>query len=109
MTRLSMKSFNIMGPQTLGINPIEDPGSPYCGRIPIPPILDARLDQLWIGKMTGNTKLVLSDLKKMMTDKTKRRQNWFIIFLTVLVLLANLETIYDNQQQQKRRYGKTVR
>lgn len=109
MTRLSMRSFNITGPQTLGIDPVEDPESPYCGRIPIPPLLDAQLDHLWIGKMFVTRKTMLSQLKAMIMDKTKRRQDWYKIFLTILVLLSNLETIYQNQYQQKQRYGKTVR
>lgn len=104
-----MRSFNITGPQTLGIDRVDDPESPYCGRIPIPPLLDAQLDHLWMGKMFGTRKSMLSQLKMMIMDKTKRRQNWYMIFLTILVLLSNLETIYQNQYQQRERYGKTVR
>lgn len=109
MTRLAMRSFNITGPETLGIDWVEDPQSPYYRRIPIPPLLDAQLDHLWMGKMSGRRKLVLSQLKKLIMDKTKRRENWYMIFLTILVLLSNLELIYRNQYQQRQRYGTMVR
>jgi len=108
MTRLSMRSFNITGSETLGINRVDDPESPYCGRIPIPPLLDAQLDHLWMGKMNGTRKSMFSQLKSMIMDKAKRRQNWYMIFLTILILLSNLEMIYQNQYQQRIRYGKTV-
>lgn len=80
--------------------------SPYHGRIPIPPLLDAQIDQLWMDKMKLQQKAVFSMLKKMMTSR--RKQNWFMIFLIIMVLLSNLEFIYQNQKKQINRYGKTV-
>lgn len=104
-----MKSFNITGPETLGISKVEDPGSPYHGRVPLPPLLDAQLDYLWMGKMDGTRKTLLSQLKRLIMDKNRRKENWLMIFLTTLVLLWNLEQIYQNQYRQRKRYGKTVR
>lgn len=104
-----MKSFNITGPETLGIPQVEDPDSPYYGRIPIPPFLDGQLDHLWMGKTNGKRKALLSQLNKLIKNKTKRKENWFMIFLSILILLSNLELIYQNQHQQRERYRKTVR
>lgn len=107
ITRLSSKSFNITGPETLGLGPVDDVESPYHGRIPIPPLLDAQLDSLWMSKMGRIQKQVLSKLKNtvMSTDK---RHNWFTIFLTVVVLLSNLEYVYQRQSEQVKRYPPSV-
>lgn len=107
ITRLSSKSFNIAGPETLGVVPIQDTDSPYFGRIPIPPLLDAQIDQLWMRKMERIKKRVLSKLKKTIQSPDKR-QNWFTIFLTVTVLLSNLEYLYQRQHEQIKRYSGTV-
>ena len=107
MTRLVSKSFNIMnGAETLGMTPVDDPTSPYYGRIPIPPMLDAQIDNLLMQKMRVQRKQVLSKLKRMIMSHSK--QNWFMILLTTMVLLSNVEFLYQNQHDQIERYGKTV-
>ncbi|KAL2038863.1 hypothetical protein N7G274_008385 [Stereocaulon virgatum] len=107
MTRLVSKSFNIMnGPETLGMTPVDDPTSPYYERIPIPPMLDAQIDNLLMQKMKVQRKQVLSKLKKMIMSHSK--QNWFMILLIIIVLLSNIEFLYQNQHDQIERYGKTT-
>lgn len=107
MTRLSSKSFNITGSETLGLAPIEDTESPYHARIPIPPLLDAQIDYLWMRRMERIQRIVLSELKSTILSSEKR-QKWLSIFLTVIMLLSNLEYIYQKQHEQMRRYTGSV-
>lgn len=106
ITRLASKSFSITGSETLGRHLIDDATCPYYRLIPISPLLDAQIDSLWIQKMRVLQKSVLLELKGMILTKIKR--DWFKIFLTIMVLLTNLEFLYQNQDRQLKRYNKTV-
>lgn len=107
ISRLVSKSFNIMGSESLGIEAQTDPESPYYGRIPIPPLLDAQIDRIWMDKMVTLKECALSDLNRMIFDK-KRQENWYMVFLTTLILLYNIETVYQHQCIQKKRYQDNV-
>lgn len=107
VTRLASKSFNLIGPETLGISKVQDPTSPYDGRIPIPPLLDAQIDYMWMEKMNKLKTKVLSELKTRIMGR--KRKDWYMIFLTTLVILSNLEFIYQNQNRQLERYCEKVR
>jgi hypothetical protein len=107
VTRLSSKSFNITGLQTLGIVPVTDKESPYYDRIPIPPLLDAQVDEMWMHKMKRIRKTVIGELRNTILS-TDKRQNWFKVFLTIFVLLSNLEFLYQKQTEQKKRYSSAV-
>ncbi|CAF9928416.1 MAG: hypothetical protein ALECFALPRED_004053 [Alectoria fallacina] len=102
MSRLASKSFNIYGAITLGIQQEQDPDCPYYNRIPIPPLLDAQLDSLWMTKMAVLRKKVLTELRAMIAQRG--RKHWLMIFLTILVLLFNLEFLYQNQNEQTNHY-----
>ena len=104
ITRLIRQSFNIAGSETLGFEEIDDPDSPYYGRVPIPKVLDAQLDELWMSKMSILRKQTLKELDKMILPGKSRKENWYNIFLTTLILLYNMEVIYQNQHEQRERY-----
>lgn len=108
MTRLISKSFNVVsGPEAFRLAPIGNPSpTPFHGRIPIPRMLDCQLDSILMEAMKHRQKHGLSKLKAIMMSHS--RENWLMIFLTVLVLLSNLEFLYENQIKQKERYGTTV-
>ena len=106
MSRLASKSFNLFGANTLGISRQEDPDCPYYQRIPIPPFLDAQIDQLWMYKMAELRKKVLTSLRAMIVKRG--RQPWLKIFLTIQVLLFNLEFLYQNQNDQTKKYQERV-
>ena len=102
-----LKSFNISDiddGETLGIGVVNDRDSPYYGRIPIPTLLDAQIDELWMEMIERRRKHVLSQLTNMIYDRNKR-ENWYGVFLTTLILMLNLEAIFQNQHRQKGRYG----
>ena len=111
MTRLISRSFNVVsGPDALRLAPVRNPtpdsSSPFYGHLPIPPMLDAQLDSILMEFMKERQRHGLSKLKGIVMSHS--RENWFMIFLTILVLLSNLEFLYENQNEQKRRYGTTV-
>ena len=106
ISRLISKSFDITGTETLGIPPVEDLDSPYYGRRPIPPVLDFQLSWLWMEKMKSIKRRVLSQLKR--TFMKRNPEDWYMVYLTVVVLLSNLEYIYQNQQRQQARYCENV-
>ena len=106
MSRLASKSFNLFGANTLGIQQQQDPDCPYYKRIPIPPLLDAQIDKLWMNKMAELRKKVLTNLRAMIVKRG--RQQWLKIFLTIQVLLFNLEFIYQNQNNQSKQYQERV-
>ena len=108
MTRLISKSFNVVsGPEALRLAPVGNPSpNPFHQRIPIPKVLDGQLDSILMEFMKDRQRHGLSKLKGIMMSHS--RENWFMIFLTIFVLLSNLEFLYQNQNEQKHRYGTTV-
>ena len=106
LSRLASKSFNIYGQETLGIQQEMDPDCPYYKRIPMPPLLDFQLDLMLMEKMEILKKSVLSELRRMIAGQG--RKHWFKIYLIMSVLLFNLESVYQNQYRQIRRYQEHV-
>lgn len=98
MTRLFSKSFGIAGAEKLDIDESTDPWSPYFGRVPIPPLLDAQLDKLWRDMMDKEKKAVLRELRpKVLHHKLK---DWLECFLVMFLLLLNVEFSYRHQTKQ---------
>ena len=106
ISRLASKSFNICGPETLGIRQETDPDCPYYKRRPLPPFLDAQIDALLMDKMENLKKFVLSELRRMIAGQG--RKHWFKIYLIMVILLLNLESVYQNQRRQIQRYQESV-
>ena len=88
---------------------IVDPHSRYYGRVLIPTVLDAQLDEIWMSKMSCLSKQTLKNLEKMIRSEKSRRENWYRIFLTMLILLYNIEAVYQSQHQQREIYQTYVR
>lgn len=57
-------------------------------------------------RMAVLRKRILSELRTMITSKG--RNHWFMIYLTTLVLLFNLEFVYEAQVRQGIRYREIV-
>lgn len=106
ITRLISKSFNLTGQETLGITEVDDPVSPYYGRIPIPMFLDTQLDELWETLMGKISKKLLSELKRKILGRKK--EDWYEVCLCLIILLANLELVYAAWLGQKDRYHHNV-
>lgn len=94
-SKLCANERSLTGAELLGLTPVEDVTSHLYGHVPIPPVLDYQCDSVAIEWMKSLT----TDLLEAMTSRIKKRQHseWFEIFLTIFVLLNNLEYVYDKQ------------
>ena len=79
--------------ETLGIDAVHDTQSCMNGRIPVPIFLDAQIEELWIKKMQKLKKKTLWELHHMICN-LGGRSNWFLAFLTQLLLIYNVATLY---------------
>lgn len=79
----------------LNVQPVDDLNSIHHGQCPVPPILDNQLDALMIIRMLQWQSDILGRVKKMIRDR--KRNSWFEIFLTIFVLLTNLQYVYNSQ------------
>jgi len=108
LTRLAYEGFGIIrGHEEFGINVINNPKSPYHGTVPIPPILDHQLDTVGINEMIRLKDNVLKALKARI--QKRRESQWYEVFLTIFVLLHNLEYIARKQYSYTKRHESTVR
>ncbi len=101
MTRFFSRSFGISGSETLGIEEVKDCRSPYFGRVPIPPMLNSQLDTLWRSMLKAESKSVLKALKQAIMRHT--REEWLFNFLTMFILVQNIEFSYQHQCAQLRK------
>ena len=106
MTRFISKNFGICGEEDIGIEIVTDPESPYVGRRPIPPILDAQLDLKWMDLMRQKKRVVLTDLQGKIFKH--RLEHWLETFLCLFILLSNLEFSYQHQCHKLRRASAVV-
>lgn len=95
LSRLASKTFSIRGEKDLGIPSDEHPLSPYLGRKPVPVMVDREMFLTWLYLMNKKQKVVLAQLKRKIM--LRKRELWFEIFLTVFVLMSNLEFCYQHQ------------
>lgn len=84
---------------------VED--APDYGHIPIPPMLDYQLDTIMIKWMEKNMKLMLKQLWNLLLRREKK--DWFEVFLTLFILIHNLEVVYESQVDYINQHGSTVR
>ena len=93
--------------ESLGIPRIVDPaGWRHYGRRPTPVMLDAQIATIWMGIMGKARKRLLSELKKKILGR--KRENWYIIYLTTFIILWNLEYIYEHQKERVDLFSKKV-
>ncbi len=101
MTRLALNGFGITGDEKLGIEE-----SPYYGCVSLPPVLDAQIGDLCIRKIDFLSRKVLSTLPRLITNFLNH--NWFEAFLTIAILVMNLEFISEHSQRQIKYQPNTV-
>lgn len=100
ITQLTSQSFTMTGPGTLGIEQVHDSNSPYHEQYPIPPSIDYQIQEFGILKMRRIGKSVLKELNERLMGH-RRVSDWYMICLTIIVLLSNLEFIYRHEQRQR--------
>jgi hypothetical protein len=66
------------------------------------------MDLIYRDLMQPSKKKLLSELKAKMLSKSDRREYWYEIFLTTVILLNNIEYLYNRQNDQYSRYCEQV-
>ncbi|KAI5817575.1 hypothetical protein BZA77DRAFT_245061 [Pyronema omphalodes] len=89
-SRIIEDPWEIDGQETLGMAPCMDPGSPYYGKVPVTPVMDFQIDNITIHKiLLPLRKEVLQELQKKVLEN--KRKDFLEIFLTMYILLHNIE------------------
>ena len=108
--RLTTKSFEIVGDETLGMSRdlIDDHDNPLHGRIPLPPVMGAQIDSVLIHQIQHQLrKDVLEKLQKMTHEK--RQETWLTTYIVTFILLHNLALITKHDSDYARKHGIKVR
>lgn len=96
----------LVGKEVLGMTAVKDADSPLNNLIPIPPMLDHQADTVTIGWMEEQGAKLLTNLCKKIL--ARKRGAWFEIFLTVFVMLNNLEYIYGQSKMYRAEFLKGI-
>ncbi|KAI0199892.1 hypothetical protein F4808DRAFT_194952 [Astrocystis sublimbata] len=92
MAYFCRESMVLTGYERLGIDPLDDEGSPTHGQVPVPSVLDFQIDTTAIKVMRETQKKCVKALKSIMFNKQSKKQ-WYQIYLAVFVLLQTLGTV----------------
>jgi len=111
--RLTTKSFEIVGEDTLGMprNIIDDEANPLYGKIPLPPVMGAQIDSVLIHQIQPRLRRrTLEELQKMTQEK--KQKTWLTTYLVTFILLHNIALItkhdaeYAKKHDLKRRFAR---
>ena len=93
---------SLEGEETLGQAKICDPTSPLFDQVPIPLMLDVQCDTVTINWMQ---KLASTLMKLLWTRVAKKNHDdWFEMFLTVFIMVHNLERVYGVAKELAHQY-----
>ncbi|EFX04074.1 hypothetical protein CMQ_1002 [Grosmannia clavigera kw1407] len=103
--RLTTRSFEIVGPETLGMPPnIFDETNPSCGKIPIPPVMGAQLDSSLIHEIQFRSRrTALEGLHKLITEN--KAKSWLTTYLIIFILLHNTALLMKHDASYARKHG----
>ena len=107
--RLTTKSFEIVGDETLGMphNLIDDRDAPLHGKIPLPPVMGAQIDSVLIHQIQpGLRRKTLEDLQKMTQEK--KQKTWLVTYIVTFILLHNIALITRHDAEYARKHGLSV-
>ena len=102
--RVIERSWVMCGEDTLGVERIEDPTSPWRGTIPITPTMDTQLDQIVIQSiLVPLQQRILRELQAKI--QVHKPEAWFEIYLTIFTLLSSIEVGSAHSNRFAKRYG----
>lgn len=107
--RLTTKSFEIIGNETLGMNrsDFDDDSNPLKGKIPLPPVMGAQIDSILIHQVQPQLRRnTLEELQKMTQEK--KQKTWLITYLVTFILLHNIALITRHDAEYARKHGMKV-
>lgn len=91
----------------LGLDPSDEPGNPWNGIIPVTPIMDTQIDDLVIrALLIPLTHRFLKGLKAKIDEK--KRENWLEIYLSIFIMMSNVEWILKDVVEYTNRHGMKV-
>ena len=105
-TRMAQEFFTVMEENDFNIDVVQDPNSIHHGQCPVPPVLDHQLDVLMIIEMVKMNTVILKRLEKII--KTRSRSHWFEAYLTIFILLSNLQYVFRSQERWWKMHYNTV-
>ncbi|KAK4153399.1 hypothetical protein C8A00DRAFT_33883 [Chaetomidium leptoderma] len=108
--RLTTKSFEIVGDDTLGMarDIINDQDNPQHGKIPLPPVMGAQIDSVIIHQIQPRLRRkALEELQKMTQEK--KQKTWLTTYLVTFVLLHNIALITKHDADYAKKHGLPTR
>lgn len=98
--RLTTKSFQIIGEETLGIQPLK-------GSVPIPPVMGAQLDFILLNQTLPKLRRETLECLQNMTQAKKQR-TWLTTYLVTFILLHNVALITAHDRSYAKKHGLKV-
>ncbi|KAK4129320.1 hypothetical protein N657DRAFT_639918 [Parathielavia appendiculata] len=108
--RLTTKSFEIVGDDTLGMprDIIKDQDSALYRKVPLPPVMGAQIDSLLIHQIQPRLRRkALEELQKMTQEK--KQKTWLTTYLVTFILLHNIALITKHDADYARKHGMPTR
>ncbi|TDZ60799.1 Satratoxin biosynthesis SC3 cluster transcription factor SAT20 [Colletotrichum trifolii] len=103
--RLTTKSVEIVGNETLGMNHgILDSSSPQHGCIPLPPVMGAQLDFVLIQHIQTRLRREMLEKLQKMTQQNKQK-TWLTTYLVTFILLHNIALLAHHDASYARKHG----
>ncbi|RTE77836.1 hypothetical protein BHE90_007718 [Fusarium euwallaceae] len=96
--RMAQEFFCVVEDNDFDIKVVDDRNSIHHGQCPVPPVLDHQLDVLMIQKMIQMQDEILADIERVIRSRNSRTR-WYEIYLTIFVMLANLQYVYKSQER----------
>jgi len=106
-TRITERSWRICGCETLGLEPVSESENPWRGCIPVTPIMDTQLDDIAINGLLLPSSTRLLQLLEQKMEKRKK-EDWFEIFVTIFIVMSNVEFILADVVDYTERHGMKV-
>ncbi|KAI3393624.1 hypothetical protein diail_3889 [Diaporthe ilicicola] len=95
--RLTTKSFQIVGKETLGIQPLK-------GSVPIPPVMGAQLDFILLNQTLPKLRRETLECLQNMTQ-AKKQKTWLTTYLVTFILLHNVALITAHDRSYAKKHG----
>ncbi|KAH7395630.1 hypothetical protein BKA64DRAFT_674136 [Cadophora sp. MPI-SDFR-AT-0126] len=93
------------GGALLGLEPLNEPGNPFNGTIPVTPVIDTQLDDIFVRELLLPTSERLLKSLKSKIDEQKK-ENWLEIYLTMFIMMSNMGWVLKHVLTWTNRYGR---
>jgi hypothetical protein len=105
-SRVMERIWTFCGGNTLGVPPFRTARDPWQGTVPVTPIMDQQLDEIFLNKILKPLRdEIRVELKRRLTINESVAKERTTIFFVVLILLNSLEMMNRHDNNFARRYG----